>query len=114
MAYETIKCELAEQILTITLNRPEKLNACTATMVRELIDVFDRADRDDEIRVVIMTGEGRAFCAGADLSSGTDTFDIEALLGAVKRTPDGRVDYGDRKISDSGGQLTLRIFRCLK
>src|SRR6476620_11596768 len=75
MAYETIKYEVAEQILTITLNRPDKLNAFNATMQKELIDAFDSADKDDDIRAIIVTGAGRGFCAGADLSSGADTFD---------------------------------------
>src|ERR1700722_20994156 len=70
MAYETIKYEVAEQILTITLNRPDKLNAFNATMQKEMIDAFDQADKDDNIRAIIVTGAGRGFCAGADLSSG--------------------------------------------
>jgi len=95
MAYETIKYEVAEQILTITLNRPDKLNAFNATMQRELIDAFDQADRDDGIRAIIVTGAGRGFCAGADLSSGADTFDRDARRGPVKRLADGKVDYSD-------------------
>lgn len=114
MAYETIKCEIAEQILTITLNRPEKLNAWTLTMCRELIEAFDRADEDDGIRAIIVTGEGRAFCAGADLSPGPESFDIDARRAPVKRLPDGTVDYSDPNVRDSGGLLTLRIFKCLK
>src|SRR3974390_3412579 len=114
MAYETIKYEVAEQILTITLTRPDKLNAFTATMQRELIDAFDHADKDDGIRAIIVTGEGRAFCAGADLSSGADTFDRDARRGAVKRSADGKVDYSDSNVRDGGGQVTLRIFKCLK
>ncbi|MCP3380370.1 crotonase/enoyl-CoA hydratase family protein [Bradyrhizobium sp. CCGUVB4N] len=114
MAYETIKYELAEQILTITLNRPEKLNAWTLIMCRELIGAFDRADQDDDVRAIIVTGEGRAFCAGADLSPAADSFDIDVRRGAVKRLPDNTVDYSDSNLRDSGGQLTLRIFRCLK
>jgi enoyl-CoA hydratase/carnithine racemase len=114
MPYETITYEVAEQILTITLNRPEKLNAFNATMQRELIEAFDAADRDDDIRAVIVTGAGRAFCAGADLSSGADTFDRDAKRGAIRRLPDGRVDYSDPNARDGGGQVTLRIFDCLK
>ena len=64
-----------EQILAITLNRPEKLNAFTDRMAGELIDAFDRADADDAVRVIVVTGAGRAFCAGADLSGGGSTFD---------------------------------------
>ncbi|VIO71666.1 crotonase/enoyl-CoA hydratase family protein [Bradyrhizobium ivorense] len=114
MAYETIKYSVAEQILTITLNRPDKLNAFNATMQQELIDAFDCADKDDEIRAIIVTGEGRAFCAGADLSSGANTFDRDARRGPAKRLPDGKVDYSDPKVRDGGGQVTLRIFKSLK
>ncbi len=114
MTYETIKYELADNILTITLNRPEKLNAFNATMMSELIDAFDRADADDNVRAIIVTGEGRAFCAGADLSSGADTFDRDARRGPVKRLANGEVDYSDPNARDGGGQVTLRIFKCLK
>src|SRR3982750_4222762 len=85
MPYETIKYEVAEQILTITLNRPEKLNAFTGAMQKELIDAFDAADKDDNVRAIIVTGAGRAFCAGADLSEGARTFDRDARRGPVKR-----------------------------
>jgi len=114
MPYETILYEDAEQILTITLNRPEKLNAFNATMQRELIAAFDAADKDDDVRAIIVTGAGRAFCAGADLSSGADTFDRDARRGAIRRLADGRVDYSDPNVRDGGGQVTLRIFKCLK
>jgi enoyl-CoA hydratase/carnithine racemase len=114
MAYETILYDVSEQILTITLNRPDKLNAFNATMQKEMIDAFDRADKDDDIRAIIVTGAGRGFCAGADLSSGADTFDRDARRGPVKRNPDGKVDYGDPNVRDGGGQVTLRIFKCLK
>jgi len=87
MAYETIKYEVAEQILTITLNRPDKLNAFNATMQREMIEAFDAADKDDNVRAIIVTGAGRGFCAGADLSSGADTFDRDARRGPAKRPP---------------------------
>jgi len=114
MAYETIIYDVADNILTITLNRPDKLNAFNATMQRELIDAFDIADKDDNVRVIIVTGAGRAFCAGADLSSGADTFDRDARRGPVRRLPNGGVDYGDPNARDGGGQVTLRIFKCLK
>jgi enoyl-CoA hydratase/carnithine racemase len=114
MTYETITYEVSEQILTITLNRPDKLNAFNATMMHELIEAFDAADKDDNVRAIIVTGAGRAFCAGADLSSGADTFDRDAKRGPVKRLSDGRVDYSDPNARDGGGQVTLRIFKCLK
>ena len=75
MDFEQITTELADGVLTITLNRPERLNAWTATMGAELIEAFDRADADDEVRVIIVTGAGRGFCAGADLAGGGETFD---------------------------------------
>jgi len=114
MAYETIRYDVADQILTITLNRPDKLNAFNVAMMEEMIDAFDCADKDDGIRAIIVTGAGRGFCAGADLSSGADTFDRDARRGPVKRLPSGAVDYSDPQVRDGGGRLTLRIFKCLK
>ena len=70
MPYETLLTDLADNIFTITINRPDKLNALNTTMIRELIDAFDEADADDAARAIIVTGAGRAFCAGADLSTG--------------------------------------------
>jgi enoyl-CoA hydratase/carnithine racemase len=104
MQYETIQYDVEERILTITLQRPEKLNAFTGRMCRELISAFERADADDDIRVVIVTGAGRAFCAGADLSEGGATFDNEV------RGRDERLDTH----RDGGGLVTLRIFESKK
>src|SRR5258706_12972462 len=78
MSYDHIKYQLDGTILTITLNRPEKLNAYTATMGRELEDAFNRADKDDAVRVIIVTGAGRGFCAGADISGGANAFDTKS------------------------------------
>ncbi|VIO70637.1 Short-chain-enoyl-CoA hydratase [Bradyrhizobium ivorense] len=114
MAYETIKYEIDEKILTITLNRPDKLNACTALMEREVVDAFDCADKDNDVLAIIVTGAGRAFCAGADLSLGGDTFDRDVRRGPVRRLPDGKVDYSDPMVSDGGGKIAIRIFRSLK
>jgi enoyl-CoA hydratase/carnithine racemase len=116
MPYETIRCETEDGILTVTLNRPEKLNAFTTTMGAELIDAFDHADRDDAVRAVIVTGAGRAFCAGADLSAGGATFDRMARRdrAAVPMTPDGAPDLSAEAVRDGGGRVTLRIFSCLK
>lgn len=75
MSYEQIVCEVADQVATITLARPERLNAYTPTMRRELATAFQECDDDDDIRAIIVTGAGRAFCAGADLSEGTGAFD---------------------------------------
>src|ERR1043166_4365409 len=78
MRYETILTDVAENILTVTINRPDKLNALNTAMIHDLIDAFDQADADDAVRAIIVTGAGRAFCAGADLSTGARTFDREA------------------------------------
>jgi enoyl-CoA hydratase/carnithine racemase len=104
MDFETITYEVAEGVLTITLNRPDRLNAFTARMGAELIEAFDRSDADDDVRAVIVTGAGRGFCAGADLGSGGDTFDWRAREG----------DGPDGVPRDGGGQVTLRIYRSLK
>jgi len=118
MAYQTILYDVADNILTITLNRPEKLNAFTREMMTEMIDAFDKADADDDIRAIIVTGSGRGFCAGADLSSGGSTFDRTAQpreapsRATAKREAD--IDWSDESIRDGGGLLTLRIFKSLK
>src|SRR5499427_2416976 len=100
MAFEQIRYEVAEGIATITLNRPEKLNAVTSALIQELIAAFESADGDDAVRVVIVTGAGRAFCAGADLSAGTQTFD-----GARRGRP-----QADGEHRDGGGLVALRIY----
>ena len=103
MDFSEILYELDGHVLTITLNRPDRLNAFTATMGRELIEAFDRADADDDVRAVIVTGAGRAYCAGADLGGGGDTFDWREL-----QEGDGGVPR------DTGGQVSLRIFESTK
>lgn len=103
---EQIIEELEEGVLTITLNRPDRLNAWTATMARELMSAFDRADADDEVRAVVVTGAGRGFCAGADLERGGETFDWRARSGSAAASSEVP--------RDNGGQLTLRIFDCTK
>jgi enoyl-CoA hydratase/carnithine racemase len=103
MSYNTIRYQVEDGILTLTLHRPEKLNAFTGEMMQEMLDAFDRADADDSVRAIIVTGEGRAFCAGADLSSGGNTFDA-----------DGRGDRPGGLPPDGGGVLTLRIFELKK
>lgn len=104
MAYEQISYDLADGVLTLTLDRPEQLNAFTTTMQNELIDACDRADADDSVRVIVVTGRGRGFCAGADLSGGPSTFDASAR---------GRsADISANR--DGGGLLTLRFFELKK
>jgi enoyl-CoA hydratase/carnithine racemase len=103
MQYSTILYNITDNILTITLNRPEKLNAFNRNMMSEMIDALDQADSDDNIRAIIVTGAGRGFCAGADLSRGGDTFNAEM-----------REDRESGLNRDGGGRLTLRIFECKK
>ena len=103
MSYSTILYDVNENILTISLNRPDILNAFNNSMLSEIIDALDRADADDRIRCIIFTGAGRAFCAGADLSAGEKTFNA-----------DTRDEKADEPHRDGGGLLTLRIFECKK
>ena len=110
MAFEQINTDVADGILTITLNRPERLNAWTATMGRELIEAFDQADADDEVRAIIVTGAGRGFCAGADLASGGETFDYRARAAEASLLS----RRGGDVPRDNGGQFTLRIFASTK
>ena len=98
--YTQISYDVADHIATITLDRPDKLNAFTGTMMREMIDAFDRTDADDDVRAVIVTGAGRAFCAGADLSSRGDTF--------ARGGSDVQTDAGVPR--DGGGMTALRIY----
>jgi enoyl-CoA hydratase/carnithine racemase len=119
MSYETLLYEVSDHVLTITLNRPDRLNAFTGTMMNELIAAFDAADADDDVRAIIVTGAGRAFCAGADLSEGTKTFDFAARgdrpdrQGTPQR-PDGGIDYSHESVRDGGGRVSLRIYECMK
>ena len=100
MTYQSIRYQLDDEgILTLTLNRPEQLNTLNAEMIHELLDALDRADDDDAVRAVVVTGAGRAFCAGADLSSGEASFD-PATWG----------EPPDAEKRDAGGRVTLRLF----
>ncbi len=118
---ETI-LEIADGVATLTLNRPDKLNAFTARMMHEIISAFDETDARDDVRAVIVTGAGRAFCAGADLSAGAKTFDYDARTDeqstrSGKSSPvraDGTVDYTHDAVRDGGGLCTLRIYESLK
>ena len=103
MNYSTILYDLEDSVLLITLNRPEILNAFNRDMMAEMIDALDKADADDNVRAIIVTGAGRGFCAGADLSAGGNTFNAEA-----------RDDREDGLHRDGGGRVSLRIFECKK
>lgn len=112
MTFEFIRYELADRIATITLARPEKLNAINGAMVRELIAAFEAADGDDDVRAVIVTGEGRAFCAGADLSRGADSFVAPGSNGITGAN--GEVDYSNEEIREIGGRLALVLYNLHK
>ena len=107
--FETIKLELEDGIAILTLNRPDKLNAFNTQMMKDMIAAFDETDANDDVKVVIVTGAGRGFCAGADLSSGAETLNYDQRGGEDKaaRTRDGVQ-------RDGGGLLTLRIYDSLK
>ncbi len=102
MTEAPVLVERSGPVLTLTLNRPDKLNAFTAEMRDAMIAAFDRADADDAVRAVIVTGAGRGFCAGADMSAGAARFDVASRAASA---------HG---IRDSGGLLALRIYACLK
>jgi enoyl-CoA hydratase/carnithine racemase len=101
MEFEQILTQVDDGVMTITLNRPDRLNAWTAMMGRELTAAFDLADGDDDVRAVVITGAGRGFCAGADLAAGGDTFDW-------------RKRGGEGPPRDNGGRFTLRVFQSTK
>ena len=103
MDFEQIRYDVADGILTITLHRPDRLNAFTATMAQEVIRALDAAYADDDVRAIVVTGSGRAFCAGADLSAGGDTFDPRVRGGTKDEAP-----------RDGGGRVSLRIYESLK
>ena len=97
--FESLKTSLKDKVLTVIFNRPDKMNTFSGQMLKDILELLDEAEKDDEIRALIFTGSGKAFCAGADLSSGEDTFDMsdkDKSKDEVKR--------------DTGGILTLRLF----
>jgi enoyl-CoA hydratase/carnithine racemase len=116
--FETIITDVADGIFTLTLNRPDRMNAFTPQMMAEMCTAFDLADADDAVRAVIVTGAGKAFCAGADLGAGGATFDYAKRPDRLEQgspvRADGSVDYDHPGVRDNGGKLTLRIFACKK
>ncbi|PZO48230.1 MAG: enoyl-CoA hydratase, partial [Alphaproteobacteria bacterium] len=107
--YETIKLDIADGVATLTLNRPERMNAFTPQMATDMIAAFDETDANDDVRVVIVTGEGRAFCAGADLGGGGATFDYK------KRSAErGEAAFAAELQRDGGGTVGIRIYESLK
>lgn len=112
MEYKSILFEVADRVATITLHRPEKMNAFTTAMMLEMIHAFDRVDADDGIRAVVVTGAGRAYCAGADISGGAADFLTDPAV--ARGAKEGTLDFSDPSVRDGGGILTLRIFRMEK
>tara|TARA_Y100000590_G_scaffold168034_1_gene192204 strand:- start:401 stop:1282 length:882 start_codon:yes stop_codon:yes gene_type:complete len=111
MEFECILYEVKDKVLTITLNRPDRLNAYTGQMQSNLIEAFDKAGKDDDIRAIIVTGAGRGFCAGADLGAGGNTFNREVRNN--KGETEGIKDDPEW-MRDGGGRTTLAIFDCPK
>jgi enoyl-CoA hydratase/carnithine racemase len=107
--FETLNLQIEDGIAVLTLSRPDKLNAFNTQMLKDMTAAFDLTDADDAVRAVIVTGEGRAFCAGADLSAGATTFDYAARGGEDRQA---RTIEGVQR--DGGGLVSLRIYRSLK
>lgn len=105
---DNFRFDVDDGIATITIDRAEKLNAFTRSMAKDLVSLFDRADADDAVRVIILTGAGRAFCAGADLSPGQSSLSLQGDVAAQE------IDWSDPETRDFGGLITLRIYDCLK
>jgi len=109
--YSEIAYEVADRVATITLDRPERLNAFTPTMANELVAAYAAADADDEVRAVVVTGRGRGFCAGADLGRGGATFDVDDPVRAAERADVGTIGGSPR---DGGGIVSLATAACRK
>jgi enoyl-CoA hydratase/carnithine racemase len=116
MTYETLQYEVADGILTLTLNRPEQLNAFTVQMADDLEHAFRRVNDDDDVRAVVVTGEGKAFCAGMDLSVGGNVFGLNEAEQPTPQDMETRFDDADfiAGVRDTGGRVTLAIYDCTK
>lgn len=116
MNYNTLAWSVTDGILTLTLNRPEQMNSFTVEMANELVDAFNRASNDDSVRVVVVTGAGKAFCAGMDLTRPGNVFGLDESQKPTLKDMDDRLD--DPKIHegvrDTGGRVTLAIYNCAK
>ena len=116
MSFNSLLYEIDDKILTITLNRPDRMNAFTVEMAYELIDAFNQASDDDEVRVIVVTGAGKAFCAGMDLSGDGNVFGLDEELHPTMADMQNRLDDPniEQGVRDTGGQLTLAIYECKK
>jgi enoyl-CoA hydratase/carnithine racemase len=116
MKYQTLDWRVDAGILTLTLNRPEQMNAFTVQMAHELADAFGRASEDDAVRAIVVTGAGRAFCAGMDLSVDGNVFGLDDNLRPTVKDMHERFDDPEiqRGVRDTGGKVTLAIYECKK
>jgi enoyl-CoA hydratase/carnithine racemase len=116
LSYTTLDYQIDDRILTITLNRPDKMNAFTVTMANELIDAFNRASADDEVGAVIVTGAGRAFCAGMDLSVAGNVFGLDESMHPTPAELEQGFEDADMLsgVRDTGGRVSLAIYQCNK
>ena len=116
MAYNTLLWEVEDRVLTLTLNRPDKMNAFTVEMAHELIDAFERASEDDAVGAIVVTGAGRAFCAGMDLSKPGNVFGLDETQAPTMADMHARLDDPAVRdgVRDTGGRVTLAIFNCKK
>jgi enoyl-CoA hydratase/carnithine racemase len=116
MNYNTLNYQVKDFILTLTLNRPEQLNAFTVEMAQELVHAFDRASADDKVRAIVVTGAGRAFCAGMDLTVGGNVFGLNEQLRPSMQDLEDEFNEPDivNGVRDTGGRVTLAIYRCTK
>ncbi|MEK8053444.1 crotonase/enoyl-CoA hydratase family protein [Ideonella sp. DXS22W] len=114
--YTTLDWQITDRVLTLTLNRPAQLNAFTTEMAEELIDAYTRASDDDAVGAVVVTGAGRAFCAGMDLSVGGNVFGLDENLDPSLAELDARWDDEDIKhrVRDTGGRVSLAVYECKK
>ena len=114
--YQTLDWSVADGILTLTLDRPDQLNAFTVTMAEELVDAFERASTDDQVAAVVVTGRGRAFCAGMDLSADGNVFGLDESLQPTLADLQERLDDPEivAGVRDTGGRVSLAIYACTK
>ncbi|WP_199698881.1 enoyl-CoA hydratase-related protein [Oleomonas cavernae] len=116
MTYATLIYAVDDGILTLTLNRPDKLNAFTVEMANELVHAFNRASDDDAVRAIVVTGAGRAFCAGMDLGTGGNVFGLDEAQEPTVQDMQDRLDdpVMIEGVRDTGGRVTLAIYDCKK
>jgi enoyl-CoA hydratase/carnithine racemase len=116
MAYNTLDWQIDQRVLTLTLNRPAQLNAFTVEMANELIDAYQRASEDDAVGAIVVTGAGKAFCAGMDLSVGGNVFGLDETLNPTLAEQDARWDDPVivNGVRDTGGRVSLAVYECKK